>query len=180
MNVVASQNSSTCTSEPPGAVAGMSPSQTFNPPPPHTHTLLPLSCVLSQWVVAVLNRLEAEWSKDRRLLSIKVSPIITCMQQESRPHTWSHVSQHSLVASLVEGLGSRTPCHVTSVCTVLLAACVQHRWLAHQELLSAMVTQAITAPIYSPIIEGMSRLLLQEMASIEEACSLYISPYSLR
>jgi hypothetical protein len=63
---------------------------------------------------------------------------------------------------------------------VLLAACVRHGWIAHQELLAAMVTHAATAPIYSPVLEGVSRLLLQEMAAIEESCSIYISPYSLR
>ena len=85
-----------------------------------------------------------------------------------------------MVTSLVEGLSSPTPGHVTSTCTVLLAACVQHGWIAHQELLAAMVTQAVTAPVYSPILESLGRLMLQEMAAIVESCSLYISPYSLR
>ncbi len=84
------------------------------------------------------------------------------------------------MASLVEGLGSPTPSHVTSCYMVLLAACVRHGWLAHQELLVAMVTQSVTAPVYSPVVEGVSRLLLQEMDAIVESCSVYISPYSLR
>ena len=87
--------------------------------------------------------------------------------------------QHPLVASLVEGLGSDTSCHVTSSCMVLMAAC-QHGWLAQQELLVAMVKQAVTAPVYAPMVEGACQLLLQEMDAIVESCSVYISPYSLR
>lgn len=63
---------------------------------------------------------------------------------------------------------------------VLTAACVRHGWLPHQDLLSAMVTQAVVATIYAPVVEAVGTLLQQEMLAIVDSCSVYISPYSLR
>lgn len=88
-------------------------------------------------------------------------------------------AQHPVVGSLLECLQSATPCHVTSACAALLAACGAG-WLAHQELLSALVTQAGMAITYPPILKAVVDLLLREMAAIVESCSVYISPYSLR
>lgn len=89
--------------------------------------------------------------------------------------------QHPVVTSLLEeGLTSSSPSHVTSCSTVLVTACVLHGWLAHQDLLSALVARAGVVPTYGPVLEGVTRLLLVEMAAIVEECSVYISPYSLK
>ncbi len=92
----------------------------------------------------------------------------------------SVVFQHPLVAGLLENLASPNPAHVVSSCLVLTSACVRHGWLVHRELLSALVTRAVSASIYLPIVEAVGRLLQQEMVDIVESCSVYISPYSLR
>lgn len=98
------------------------------------------------------------------------------MSQPDMCLTW----QDPLVSSLLEGLGSASPSHVTSSCMVLMSACTRHGWLGHQELLAGLVAQAVTAPVYPLLVDAVSRLLLQEMDAIVESCSVYISPYSLR
>lgn len=89
--------------------------------------------------------------------------------------------QDSYVTSLLEGgLGSSSS-FVSSTCMVLCtAAGVRCGWIDHQELLSSLTKHAASASIYGPIIGGVACLLLQEMESIVESCSVYISPYSIR